>query len=371
MDRNEAEKRILDGTLWDAFCDRLKEVGRLVAHPDAPGDVFNRAIGYRCFVELLRAGLESSVDYADPQFPAFFRLADETKGMLNDNPDNFYQNCVIDGRFEYRIRGHRGTINWFSLGTKGSSSDPGRMLDTGILDSREMSFEPDGSFEILVSCQKQPGNWLPMQPTTRFMVVRQTYGDRSKERPAELAIECLNPERRYNTLRPETLEDSLQSAVRFVENTAKLTLLWQARYKRDHLNLLPEDDQVACQNAGGDANIHYYQSYWRLAPDEALHVSLRDIPECQTWNLQLSNSWMQSLDFRFFPISVNKHTAHYNPDGSVDIVIAHENPGPRWKNWLDTCGHDEGGMLGRYVGAKHKPKEMPCRKVKLAELRGR
>jgi len=48
--------------------------------------------------------------------------------MLNDNPDNFYQNCVIDGRFEYRIRGTRGTVDWFSLGTKGSSADPGRMV---------------------------------------------------------------------------------------------------------------------------------------------------------------------------------------------------------------------------------------------------
>jgi hypothetical protein len=371
MADSDAEKRILDGTLWDAFCDRLKAAGRLVMHPDAPADAFNRAIGYRCLSELLRAGLESSVDFADPQFPAFFRLADETKGMLNDNPDNYYQNCVVDGRFDYRITGTRGTVDWFSLGTKGSSVDASRMLDTGNLDSREMHFEPDGRFEILVSCKKQPGNWLPMQATTRFMVVRQTFGDRTQERIAELSIECLNPERRYNTLRPEALEGALQNAVRFVENTANLTLLWQARYKRDHLNRLPEDDQVLCQNAGGDPNIHYYQSYWNLAPDEALLVHLADIPECQTWNLQLSNSWMQSLDFRFFPISVNKYTAHYGTDGSVDIVIAHENPGPKYPNWLDTCGHDQGGMLGRYVGAKTYPKQMPCRLVKLAELQGR
>jgi hypothetical protein len=368
---NEVERRIVEGKVWDEFCDRLKAAGRLVMRPEPPGDPFNRALGFRCLAQLLRAGLESSLDFADPQFPAFFRLADETKKMLNDNPDNHYQNCVVDGRFDYRITGTRGTVNWFSLGTKGSSVDAGRMLDTGNLDSRQMHFEPDGSFEILVSAKRQPGNWLPMQPHTRFIVVRQTFGDRSRERIAELQIQCLNPDRATNTLRVETLDEALQNAVRFVENTVKLTIDWQEIYKRNHLNRLPEDDQVRCRNAGGDPNIHYYQSYWKLAPDEALLVHLPGIPECQTWNLQISNSWMQSLDFRFFRVCVNRFTARSEPDGSVRIVIAHQDPGPAYPNWLDTCGHDQGGMLGRFVGAKHPPREMPTELVKLADLRAR
>ena len=369
MAHNDVENKIMDGAIWDEFCDSLKQAGRLVMQPGPAADPLNRALGFRCAAELLRAGLESAVDFADPEFPAFFRLADETKGMLNNNPDNYYQNCVIDPRFEYRITGRRGTVNWFSLGSKGSSVNAGVMVDTGNIDSSQMTFEADGSFEILVSGKQKPGNWLPMTPSTRFIVVRQTFGDRSKEQIAELEIECLNPSRKHNTLRPETLGAALQNAVLFVKNTLNLTVNWQERYKREHLNRLPEDDQVACQTAGGDPNIHYYQSYWKLAPDEALFVHLRDIPECQTWNLQLSNSWMQSLDVRFFQIVVNKFSAHHEPDGSVKIAIAHENPGPKYPNWLDTCGHDQGGMLGRYVGAKQRPKEMPTRLVKLADLR--
>jgi hypothetical protein len=53
----------------------------------------------------------------------------------------------------------------------------------------------------------------------------------------------------------------------------------------------------------------------------------------------------------------------------VKIAIAHSDPGPKFPNWLDTCGHDQGGMLGRFVGSKNPPKEMPTRIVKLAELR--
>jgi len=369
--QSQIERRIVDGSVWEAFCDRLKEAGKLVLRPEPPGDAFNRAIGFRCLAELLRAGLEAALDYADPEFPAFFRLADETKKMLNDNPDNYYQNCVVDGRFDYRITGHRGTVNWFSLGSKGSSAEAGRMVDTGNLDSSQMKFDGDGRFEILVSSERKPGNWLPMKPETRFIVVRQTFGDRSQEKIAELEIECLNPKRKTNTLRIETLEAALQGAVHFVESTVKLTIDWQEIYKQNHLNQLPEDDQPRCQRAGGDPNIHYYQSYWKLAPDEALLVHLREIPECQTWNLQLSNSYMQSLDYRFFKVCVNRFTAHYEPDGTVKIVIAHSDPGPKYPNWLDTCGHDQGGMLGRFVGSKNPPKEMPTRIVKLADLRGR
>lgn len=370
MSDDLAADRIVDGRTWDDFCDQLKALGALVRRPETPHDPQNQALGYRYLTQLLRAGLESSVDYANPRFPAFFRLADETKKMLNDNPDNYYQNCVLDGRFDYRIRGVRGTVPWFSLGTKGSSADAGRMVSTGDLDSTQMTFDEGGAFEILVSAEEKPGNWLPMTPETRFVVVRQTYGDRAKESVADLSIECLNPGEGHNTLQYADLEPSLNRALGFVRSTVEMNIDWMERYRK-HLNALPEDDQVACQTAGGDPNVHYYQSFWTLAPEEALIARFRDIPECETWNLQLSNYWMQSLDYRFFPTSVNKYTATYAEDGSVEIVIAHQNPGAAYPNWLDTCGHDQGGMIGRYIGAKNPPRALETRVVPFASLAGR
>jgi len=363
----DAIERIMDGSAWDDFCEGLKGLGRLVERPETPGDAQNRALGYRYLTQLLRAGLESSVDYADPEFPAFFRLADETKKMLNDNPDNCYQNCVVDGRFDYRITGRIGDVPWFSLGTKGSSADAGKMVSTGDLDSGQMRIEKDGRFEILMSAQEKPGNWLPMTPETRFVVVRQTFGDRRKERVAELSIECLNPTRAHNTLLPSSLEPALARTLGFMSSTVEMNIAWMERYRK-HLNALPADDQALCQAAGGDPNIHYYQSFWKLAPDEALLVRLTDIPECQTWNLQLSNYWMQSLDYRFFDVCVNKFTAVPSPDGAIEIVIAHQDPGPAYPNWLDTCGHDQGGMNGRFVGATAPPAEMPARVVRFDDL---
>jgi hypothetical protein len=184
---------------------------------------------------------------------------------------------------------------------------------------------------------------------------------------AELSIECLNPEATHNTLEPAHLAPSLKGALGFVRSTVEMNIDWMERYRK-HLNALPEDDQEACQIAGGDPNVHYYQSFWKLAPDEALVARFTDIPDCQTWNLQISNYWMQSLDYRFFPVSVNKFTAHYAEDGSVEVVIAHRDPGPAYPNWLDTCGHDQGGMIGRYIGAKNPPAMLEARVVRFDEL---
>ena len=44
-------------------------------------------------------------------------------------------------------------------------------------------------------------------------------------------------------------------------------------------------------------------------------------PECESWNFQLDNHWMESLDYRFFPITVNQHEATYRQDGSVRVVV--------------------------------------------------
>ena len=367
MSESTAADRAMSGQVWDDFCDALKAAGKVVMRPEVPADPFNRALGFRCLAGLLRGGLESALDLANPQYPDFFRLADETKKMLNDNPDNYYQNCIIDGRFDYRITGTRGTVDWFSIGSKGSSTDVAVMVDTGYIDSNQMHFEPDGTFEIVASAEKKPGNWLPLAPTSRSLIVRQTFGKRKLEHIAEIKIECLNPVEPNNNLTPEALERGLKGAAGFVKNIGNMTLAWQELYRK-HINQLPSDDQARCQKAGGDANIHYYQSYWKLADDECMFVHLDDIPECQTWNLQLSNYWMQSLDYRFFTVCVNKHTAHYEPDGSVKIVIAAHDPGPKYPNWLNTLHHGEGGMLGRYVGAKVFPKEMKSRVMKLSEL---
>jgi hypothetical protein len=77
------------------------------------------------------------------------------------------------------------------------------------------------------------------------------------------------------------------------------------------------------------------------------------VPKCDHWNFQLNNYWMESLDYRYFQVTLNKHTAALSPDGTVRIVVAHRDPGVG--NWIDTAGHSSGTMCFRWVRAEEGP----------------
>lgn len=366
MSRSLAEQRILDGRVWRDFCRSLEEAGQIVLAPGTPLEPRDRAEGFRYLTRLLRAGLESQLECADPRFPAFFQLSNETLKIGNDNPDNLYWNAHISGRYEYRIHGVRGGAPYLSFGTKaGGYESDGHLAPTGQLDSSQLAVGPDGHFEVAVCCERRPGNWLPMRPETTQLIVRQTFGDRQREEPARLRIERLG-EPGDDSLDPESFEQKLQRAVAFVTGTARLFKGWMEGYAA-HTNQLPPDDQERCQRAGGDANIFYCQSRWALEPDQALLVEVDHIPECTAWNFQLSNFWMESLDYRHHRIHLNQHSARLEPDGSLRILVAHRNPGPRFPNWLETAGHREGGMLLRWVGAREHP-PIRTRVLRQAEL---
>jgi hypothetical protein len=366
-EKKRKEQSIVDGSAWAQFCDELKQAGDIILRSDTPGDVFNRAEGYRYLTRILRAGLESNVESSDPRFPRFFQLANETIKIGNDNPDNIYLNANLNGKLDYRIKGTRGTINYISFGTKaGSYATTGTMEPTGQLEADDLAISDDGTFEIIISSRAQQGNWLPMREDSNSLIVRQTFDDRAAEIPAELSIECLS-DSADNFLKPDDLVDQLKSSVNFVKGTANMFVNWMEIY-RNHINQLPSDDQQRCQQAGGDSAIHYLQSFWQLAPDEALVIRAKTIPNCKTWNFQLSNYWMESLDYRYYTISVNKHTATYEDDGSVTIVVAHQNPGECYPNWLHTTGHDQGGMLFRWIEADTHP-PVDCEVVKFSDLK--
>ncbi|MGH2668785.1 MAG: DUF1214 domain-containing protein, partial [bacterium] len=346
---SEAERRIADGSVWRDFCRALERAGEAVLRPETPTNAFDRAEGLRYLTRLLRAGLESQVEFADARFPGFFQLSHETIKIGNDNPDNVYRNANVSGRYRYRIHGTRGDAPYLSFGTVGGGYESdGTMLPTGQLDGDQLEIGVDGTFEILVSSEPEKGNWLPMQPTTTQLIVRETLSDRAAPRPARLAIERLGPPE-DDALDPALLEQRLQRAVAFVSGTANLFVDWMRDYAR-HLNALPSDDQEKCQRAGGDANIHYCQSRWQLGEGEALVIEIDHLPKRGGWNFQLSNFWMESLDYRHHRIHVNKHTAVAEPDGSVRVVVAHEDPG--LPNWIETAGHRHGTMCWRWIGAK-------------------
>jgi hypothetical protein len=350
MEAGSVEQRIVEGTAWADFCGVLRRAGEQILRPDAPADPLTRAEGFRYLTRLLRAGLESCVELADPGFPVFYSLSHETLKIGADNPDNLYLNARVDGRLDYRITGTRGTVHYLAFSSKaGGFGTTGGLAPTGFLDSDALEVAEGGGLEVIASARPHAGNWLPMTPRTEMLIVRQTFLDRAVERPAELRIARLPPGAKPAPLEAGTLAARLDDAARFVEGTARLFADW-ARDFAARPNALPPQDQGRYQAAGGDPSIYYYHGYWTLAGDEALVIEIPRIPACVSWNFQLNNHWMESLDYRHHRVHVNKRTAVYAPDGSCTIVVADRDPGVA--NWLETAGHRQGTMCFRWIGAQ-------------------
>ena len=362
-----AAERVVSGRAWDEFCDTLKAAGASLNFPGAPRDAFNQAEGYRYLSRLARAGLMAFVEHADPLAPVLHRVAHETVKLGADNPDNYYQTAAISGEYEYRITGRRNTVTYLGFGTQsGHYGEGGGLPPTGYVEASELDIDPDGGFELLLSSTPQSGNWLPMQPETGTLIVRQTFLDREAEIPAELCIErvnCADGDTRPAPVTAARIDEGLASTGRLVAGASVLFAKWARDFQR-HSNTLPRFDQEVSNAAGGDPNIAYYHSHWALAEDEALIVEARP-PECEYWNFQLNNYWMESLDYRYHRIHTNKHLAHYEDDGSVRLVVAHRDPG--LPNWIETVGHTSGTMCFRWVRAKDHP-QPEVRVVKTAEL---
>ncbi|MCB9753758.1 MAG: DUF1214 domain-containing protein [Myxococcales bacterium] len=349
---DDATARVVSGEAWAEFCDTLKAAGAALSYPGTPQGALDQAEGYRYLSRLARAGLEAFVEHADPARPVLHRVVHETAKLGSDNPDNHYLTAAISGALEYRIRGQRGTVAYLAFGTQhGGYGRNGGLPPTGYLEASELELAEDGTFEIIVSARRHPGNWLPMTAETGALIVRQTYLDRATERLAALEITCLSPEARPQQLTPQALEEGLRTTGMFVAGASLLFARWAHGFQR-HSNTLPLFDPERSNQAGGDPHIRYYHSHWALGPDEALVIEATP-PPCQHWNFQLNNHWMESLDYRYFTVHVNKHTAVYERDGSVRIVVAHRDPG--LPNWINTVGHSSGTMCFRWVRAEHHP----------------
>lgn len=342
--------------VWRRFCDELAKAGEVLARPSSPTTALDQAEGLRYLSRLTRTALNMLVDSADPDFPRLFLLTDDKLKIGADNPDNLYQQCVVRGDRTYRITGKRNTVPYFSIGSKANRyAIDGTMASTGELEFADMEFGPDGSFEIIVSREQQPGNWLRMAEDTSLLIIRQTFDDKKTQQAADVKVERIGPGPDVPALLdPETIEGQLMASAAWARGTANTFANWSEWFKSQP-NQIYDCDQSVFWKAGGDPNIWYGHFYYDLQPGEALVIET-PVPECRMWNLQIDNWWMESLDHVNQKVWINNSMARLEADGSVQIVCADTDPG--WGNWVDLAGHRSGTGLWRWINAKenHVPK---------------
>jgi len=322
-------------------------------------DELGVAAGYRHLTHLLGYALDLYLE-GDAERPSFTPLALPARKILGDNVDSRYFFAPLDGRRSYRIHGRRGNEVYLSFCVYGGKPD-GEWSERVLanVSQRDLAVAADGSFALVLSADRPVGaaSWVRLEPDAVCVISREYYADPTQAQPARFAIETMSP-----SAPPAPLDDAaLARRLRAVATFIRETINFSPIPTLPHVNVLgpPMPWSPHVPGWGTPDNI-YALGQFRLEPDEALIIEGRS-PRCTYWGVQLWNRYMQSLDYRYYRVSINGAQAVLEADGSFRIVIAPRDPGI--PNWLETAGHREGLFFCRWLQADEMPAQPSCRVV--------
>lgn len=266
---------------------------------------------------------------------------------------------MLDDTRAYRLWGDRGQASYVGMafGTpifSGSGGAGGTRLGTlNQVNLDDLHIDDDGTFEVIISRARPAGalNWIEMVPGVGQVAIRETFHDRTTQRPARLQLELVDPVPAV-PLDPGWFAEKMELAALFVSFvTAMCHQMWQS--PADHLNAMSgqsgrahADEQSDEVRSHADADMVYHGGRFRLADGEALEIVVRAPDEFRYWGLTICNPWMESYDYRWTRVNLNDRSALRNDDGTWTVLIAAEDPAH--PNWLRTGGRPEGYMLIRW-----------------------
>jgi hypothetical protein len=267
MGHSEALRGVMDGSAWDEFCEHLRRAGHSVIEA-APDDALDRAEGLRYVGRIAKHALQSFIEQSDPAAPVISGLPK----LGGDNPDYVYASAPLSAAHEYRLRGNVGDAHYLGFGSySGEVGTEEGLRCSGYLGGTDIVTDAQGDFEIVVSSEARPRNWLPMQPDTTQLMVRQTVADRRNQRPASFEIERTDGAWTSGPLDPVGYAGQLARAGSYVEGAIAQFLGWTRRFASRPNEIRRLDSDLAA-GAQGDPFTHYYAGYYQITEDQTLVI---------------------------------------------------------------------------------------------------
>lgn len=350
---------------WQELLVSLEAGGaRVLASSDDPQV---RADGIAHLAQLASAALEMKLAKGDAAQPQLTDWMSDYRKFLGDSPDAVYQSAEISAEYPYEISGNRGDALYMGFTLYGRSLNGWNRV-AGSIALDELTLDEQGNFTLRLGGDRPGGEgtgWLPLPDDVHMVMVRQYFHDRPASRPASLTIRALQaaPVKDHDETQ---VTAGLQRATAFFNDTLAGNLALM-----DMLAASPNSfDPPRQYNAdfGGifypTTDNAYFGTWYSLAPEQALVVE-GVAPDAAYWSASIQNRWMQSLNYRRYPVSLNNHDIEVDESGRYRLVVSQTDPGVG--NWLSTAGTREGLLAIRYQLADGaEPPSM--RIVSLAEL---
>jgi hypothetical protein len=341
-------------------------------------DELDAVEGFSYVFHLLSEGTELFLE-GDPERPRFSSIVTPARKFLGDNPDAIYHQALIRGDRSYRVRGRRDREVYISFTIH--ARDPAGGINGPILadlNDRQFDVAPDGTYELILSPDEQPGNWVKLDPDARIVIVRsyfleQQSAQNNPDIEVRLHIEPLVDPGPAPPLDDATLAQRLRDTLDFVRATSLGVRVFGEPNPQPVPFVSDEPNAVGTpwsfRNTGiaaaGAVDIFYSSGTFDLGPDDAL-VMEGTMPSCDFANLVLWNPHMQMLEYRSRRASLNRAQMDLGPAGEYRLVISARDPGV--PNWIDTGGHRRGTMFWRFLLPESDPETPRCRVVPVDDV---
>ena len=349
---------------WEAYCDRLKLGGRLIEGSWLGSDPLNAAEIHRQLIMDLGLGYMLCMA-TDPQYPDLVPFLNNVF-LCQPNPDDTYVACALDGTGTYRLYGDRGSVHLLTVnigrGIMGSKKLGGGLGEYNLGDMTGI----DGKLDVIFSAERPAGytgEWLHLDPTGDYIIVRQRSYDWGEERDARLSLTRIDPVPPRRRLDVAGIERGLVETIDYTERLSNQWLDFMDKLRQD---MEPNTFRFTNFTEWGGVRAQvYWEGYYEFDKDEALILETEMPEDVRYWNIQLDDALFNTVEYLYCQSSLNGHQARLDSDGKFRAVIALDDPGVA--NWLDPQQRMLGHLVGRWYESSSRP--MPTlKRVKRSEV---
>ncbi len=341
---------------WNRLCDSLRESVDYIFDPELGVDASEQAEGLRHHLRMLFLAVDRTLENNDPEHPELGWTYPSKFGQ--DNPDALYQTAPVDLSRTYRLTGRIDKVRYLGLAILNFVSGRGGITQQLSVGTPDITDIGGGRFDIVFSPNPDPGDhvgdWYQVEPEVSRLLVRQFFSDWATESHADLHLECLDatgPPARLDPVRTASLIDEVAEET---NNVPKFWTDYAVGYRnRGEINTFDHvEGKFSGEGLGGSDQQAYGGCWYEVGPDEALLFEVTP-PNCLYWNIQVGDTWFQSLDYVNLPTTLNDSQARLDPDGVLRVVISHEDPGTQ--NWIALGGCPQGALTYRWNNADSAP----------------
>jgi Protein of unknown function (DUF1214) len=355
---------------WKELLATVGELDRSFLEGDrAVNDDRHIADGYRTLATTLGVAFDTYLfpEPGHPQFVAVNTPFRRDRRWGGDNTDAYYFICPIDPNRRYRISGSKGDSVYFSV-TAYNEPSPGAWSNrvVAIVRDTDLDIDTDGNFSFE----------FPATQDAAVLMTRDYQANPLTGRPIVWSIEALDEPDPIRHGDAETAA-RLRATATWMRTMFAIVPLPVGTRASDNdgaehalghetahaANEFADPYQVPDANFGWSArDACYSYGSFVLDDDEALVITHRP-PPCRFWNLVVWNQFMATYGAADARCSINGHSAMFNEDGTVTIVLSSRTT--THPNSLTTLGYPRGNLAFRWFLTD----EVPARpEVKLVNV---